>query len=267
MEKKAIRNAYGEALKRLGEINKNVVVLDGDLSGSTMTKTFKSAFPERFFNMGIAEQNIMGAAAGLAIAGKIPFASTFAMFGAGRAFEIIRNSICYPKLNVKVEGVLISYHASGAEFLKNAKKYATKHADAYGHSGGGKALIDNFTQTFGAIFDNSIHTTTDFLSNGKVNIGGIDFEIIDNDEGYDIIIPEINAIYTHMLGHDCHSIVAGEQHANAIIDTLNGYIKLKEIAKICKNGEEFKTKVSQQYPEYSGQNYLDMTTGYFFPSK
>lgn len=102
MEKKAIRNAYGEALKRLGEINKNVVVLDGDLSGSTMTKIFKSAFPERFFNMGIAEQNIMGAAAGLAIDGKIPFASTFAMFGAGRAFEIIRNSICYPKLNVKV---------------------------------------------------------------------------------------------------------------------------------------------------------------------
>lgn len=102
MEKKAIRNAYGEALKRLGEINKNVVVLDADLSGSTMTKTFKSAFPERFFNMGIAEQDMMGAAAGLAIAGKIPFASTFAMFGAGRAFEIIRNSICYPKLNVKV---------------------------------------------------------------------------------------------------------------------------------------------------------------------
>ena len=102
MEKKAIRNAYGEALKRIGEINKNVVVLDGDLSGSTMTKTFKSAFPDRFFNMGIAEQNMMGAAAGLAIDGKIPFASTFAMFGAGRAFEIIRNSICYPKLNVKV---------------------------------------------------------------------------------------------------------------------------------------------------------------------
>ena len=102
MEKKAIRNAYGEALKRLGEINKNVVVLDADLSGSTMTKLFKSAFPDRFFNMGIAEQNLMGAAAGLAIEGKIPFASTFAIFGAGRGFEIIRNSICYPKLNVKV---------------------------------------------------------------------------------------------------------------------------------------------------------------------
>lgn len=102
MEKKAIRVAYGEALKRLGEINKKVVVLDGDLSGSTMTKTFKNAFPDRFFNMGIAEQNIMGTAAGFAIEGKIPFASTFAMFGAGRAFEIIRNSICYPKLNVKI---------------------------------------------------------------------------------------------------------------------------------------------------------------------
>ena len=102
MEKKATRNAYGDALKKLGEINKNVVVLDADLSGSTMTKTFKSAFNDRFFNMGISEQNMMGAAAGFAIAGKIPFASTFAIFGAGRAFEIIRNSICYPKLNVKI---------------------------------------------------------------------------------------------------------------------------------------------------------------------
>ena len=102
MEKKMMRNAYGEALKHLGEINKNIVVLDGDLSCSTMTKIFKDAFPNRFFNIGIAEQNIMGIAAGLAIDGKIPFASTFAMFGAGRAFEIIRNSICYPKLNVKI---------------------------------------------------------------------------------------------------------------------------------------------------------------------
>lgn len=102
MEKKAIRNAYGEALKKLGEINKNIVVLDGDLSSSTMTKIFKSAFSDRFFNMGIAEQNMMGVAAGFAIAGKIPFASTFAIFGAGRAFEIIRNSICYPNLNVKI---------------------------------------------------------------------------------------------------------------------------------------------------------------------
>ena len=98
----ATRDAYGEALKELGSLNKDVVVLDADLSGSTKTSVFKKAYPERFFNVGIAEQNLIGTAAGLATAGKIPFASTFAMFATGRGFEIIRNSVCYPKLNVKV---------------------------------------------------------------------------------------------------------------------------------------------------------------------
>lgn len=101
-KKIATREAYGNALVKLGEMNKNIVVLDADLSKSTKTNNFKEAYPERFFNMGIAEQNLMGVSAGLAAAGKVPFASTFAMFAAGRAFEIIRNSICYPKLNVKV---------------------------------------------------------------------------------------------------------------------------------------------------------------------
>ena len=98
----ATRQAYGEALKELGQENKNVVVLDADLSGSTQTGVFKGEFPERFFNMGIAEQNLIGTAAGLSTCGKIPFASTFAMFATGRAFEIIRNSVCYPNLNVKI---------------------------------------------------------------------------------------------------------------------------------------------------------------------
>ncbi len=98
----ATRDAYGEALKELGGLNNNVVVLDADLSGSTKTSVFAKAYPDRFFNVGIAEQNLMGTAAGLSTAGKIPFASTFAMFATGRAFEIIRNSICYPKLNVKI---------------------------------------------------------------------------------------------------------------------------------------------------------------------
>jgi transketolase len=98
----ATRDAYGEALKELGGLNKDIVVLDADLSGSTKTGVFKKAYPERFFNVGIAEQNLMGIAAGLATTGKIPFASTFAVFATGRAFEIIRNSICYPKLNVKI---------------------------------------------------------------------------------------------------------------------------------------------------------------------
>ena len=102
MGKKATREAYGMALKELANINKDVVVLDADLSKSTKTADFKAVAPERFFNMGIAEANMMGVAAGMSTCGKIPYVSTFAMFAAGRAFEQIRNSICYPKLNVKI---------------------------------------------------------------------------------------------------------------------------------------------------------------------
>ncbi|MDO5517606.1 MAG: transketolase family protein, partial [Clostridium sp.] len=98
----ATREAYGKALVKLSNMNENVVVLDADLSKSTKTADFKAVAPERFINMGIAEANMMGVAAGLSTCGKIPFVSTFAIFAAGRAFEQIRNSICYPKLNVKV---------------------------------------------------------------------------------------------------------------------------------------------------------------------
>lgn len=101
-EKVATRDAYGQALAKLGGLNSDIVVLDADLSKSTKTADFAKVYPGRFFNMGIAEQNLMGFAAGLAAAGKIPFASTFAIFAAGRGFEQIRNSIAYPKLNVKI---------------------------------------------------------------------------------------------------------------------------------------------------------------------
>jgi transketolase len=96
------RVEYGKALLKLGEENQDVVALDADLSGSTQTKHFAKAFPERFFNMGVAEQDLMGTAAGLALGGKIPFASTFAVFATGRAWEQIRQSIAYAKLNVKI---------------------------------------------------------------------------------------------------------------------------------------------------------------------
>ncbi len=98
----ATRQSYGEALVEIGEINENIVVLDADLAGATNTNKFKEKFPERFFDMGIAEQDMLATAAGLATCGKIPFASTFAVFAAGRAYDQIRNSICYPKLNVKI---------------------------------------------------------------------------------------------------------------------------------------------------------------------
>ena len=98
----ATRAAYGKALAKLVQENKDVVVLDADLAGSTKTSDAKAVCPERHFDMGIAEGNMMGVAAGLAASGKIAYASSFAMFAAGRAFEQIRNSICYPNLNVKV---------------------------------------------------------------------------------------------------------------------------------------------------------------------
>ena len=101
-DKIATRQAYGEALVELGREYDNLVVMDADLSGSTKTAMFAKEFPERFFNMGIAEQNMYGAASGLALSGKIVCASTFAMFATGRAFEIIRNSIGYTGANVKI---------------------------------------------------------------------------------------------------------------------------------------------------------------------
>ncbi len=102
MSEKATRNAYGEALVELAKQNDKVVVLDADLSHATMTVTFKKEFPERHFNAGIAEANMTNMAAGMSTMGLIPFCSTFAMFGAGRAYEQIRNTIAYPRLNVKI---------------------------------------------------------------------------------------------------------------------------------------------------------------------
>ncbi|MDE6472006.1 MAG: hypothetical protein K2L52_03150 [Clostridia bacterium] len=193
---------------------------------------------------------------------------------------------------MNVVGMLIAYHDAGGSFLPNVEKYATQNAKEYGEQGGGKALIDNFANVFGKIFDKSLHKITNIIDNGKVTIGGIDFIITKTHEAYNIAIPEINAVYTHMLGHDCHSIVAGAGHADAIIAELNGYIskgygliltshytpedlkdaqtkidylnQLKDVASKCKSAEEFKQEVKERFPNYAGDNYLDMTAGMFF---
>ncbi len=193
---------------------------------------------------------------------------------------------------IKVEGILVAYHGAGATFLPDVPKYATQNAVDYSKTGGGKALIDKFTGAFGEIFDPSVHEITNVIQAGKITIGGIDFVIKQTDEAFDIEIPEINAVYTHMLGHDCHSIVAGAGHAEAMIAELRNYIEkgydliltshytpedlkdaqtkidylenLKKIAAGTQSAEEFKTEVGRQYPQYSGQNYLDMTAGFFF---
>lgn len=195
---------------------------------------------------------------------------------------------------LEVAGLLLAYHMAGATLLPGVKRYATRNADQYGHSGGGKALIDNFTAAFGPAFDASVHTVTDYVEAGPVSIGGIDFVIVPTPDAFDVEIPGINAVYTHMLGHDCHSIVAGAGHADAMIDQLKGYLaagygliltshytpedlkdaqtkiayleELKAIAGRCPDGEAFKAEMRKQYPAYSGENYLDMTAGFFFPA-
>lgn len=101
-EYKSVRSEYGKTLVELGKVNKDIVVLDADLSSSTQTKLFAKEFPERFFNVGISEQDLITTAAGLSCTGKIPFVSTFAMFATGRAWEQVRNTICYSNLNVKI---------------------------------------------------------------------------------------------------------------------------------------------------------------------
>ena len=107
IEKKATRDGYGKSLLELGSKHDDIVVLDADLSGSTRTSWFAKEFPERFFNVGVAEQNLVGTAAGIALSGLVPFASSFAIFLSGRAWEIVRNSVAYPGLNVK----LVASHA------------------------------------------------------------------------------------------------------------------------------------------------------------
>ena len=127
-EKMATRQAYGKTLVELGAENPNLVVMDADLSKSTMTADFAKAYPDRFFNMGIAEQNLYAAACGLALSGKVVCASTFAMFAAGRAFEIIRNSIGYTHANVKIcathAGITVGEDgASAAELIRQATAF------------------------------------------------------------------------------------------------------------------------------------------------
>lgn len=194
--------------------------------------------------------------------------------------------------DIEVEGMLISYHGAGGTFLPEVPKYATQNAVDYSENGGGKNLINNFKGAFGEIFDSAVHKITNIINEGKVTIGGIDFIIKQTAEAFDVEIPEINAVYTHMLGHDCHSIVAGTAHADAIISQMREYIEkgydliltshytpedlkdaetkiayienLKKISEECNNADEFKLEVQKQYPAYSGENYLDMTAGFFF---
>ena len=138
-------------------------------------------------------------------------------------FDNIRELTGYLK-DMEVEGMLVAYHGAGATFLPNVPKFATQNAVDYSENGGGKALIDSFTSSFGESFDSSVHKITNVVESGKVTIGGMDFIIKQTADAFDVEIPEISVVYTHMLGHDCHSIVAGAGHADAMIAELRSYI-------------------------------------------
>ena len=196
---------------------------------------------------------------------------------------------------ITVEGKLVAYHAAGASFLPEVPAYGTASSVAYNTTGGGAALVANFHKAFGGSFDESLCTVDHVLEEGETEIAGIRFLVRPNAEAYDLEIPEINCVYTHMMGHDCHSIVAGCPHADGILSQLNYYLRkgfdlvltshytpedlkdartkiayltdLKEIALASENADEMRAKVQAKYPHYSGQNYLDMTVGFFFPQK
>lgn len=128
-EKKATRQSYGEALVELGKANKDVVVFDADVAGATKTELFAKEFPNRFFDVGIAEANMISTAAGLATCGKIPFVSTFAVFAAGRGYDQIRASVCYPNINVKIcathSGVTVGEDGATHQMLEDLSMMRT----------------------------------------------------------------------------------------------------------------------------------------------
>lgn len=191
-----------------------------------------------------------------------------------------------------VEGMLLAYHIAGGTFLKNVKKYTTHHADKYNNRGPGRDLITKFTNNFGDIFDNNSHKITNYIDERTITIADIRFNIIPTDEAYDIEIPEINSIYTHMLGSNCHSIITSVEHAKSMIVTLKEYISknynliltshyipedinavkakisyienLLNIAKDSSNAKDFIDKVKTEYPNYNGVNYLEMTANCLF---
>ena len=195
---------------------------------------------------------------------------------------------------VRVEAKLVAYHAAGASFLPEVPAYGTESSVRYNTVGGGAGLVAGFQKAFGESFDAELCAADHILQEGETELAGIRFVVKPNAEAFDLEIPEINCVYTHMMGHDCHSIVAGAPHADGMISQLNYYIRkgfdlvltahytpedlkdartkaaylkeLKELALNCENAGEMRQKVRARYPDYSGLNYLDMTVGFFFPA-
>lgn len=196
-------------------------------------------------------------------------------------------------LNKNIVGKVFSDHPNGGTIFKDVKGYASEGTIKSMKEGTIHNLVTGFETAFNGTFAKEFHKITDVLKDEKVNIDGFELKITYHEENIEIEFPQIGCVYTQMLGHDCHSIVAGENHANAIIEQLECYkekgynlvlsshytpetlndvnIKiayleeLKILARESKDATDFENKVKAQYPKYSGLNYLDMTAGFFFP--
>ena len=186
MAKKSTRQAYGEALVGLGKINNNVVVLDADLTKSTKTALFQKDFPERHINVGISEADLVGVAAGLATCGKIAFASTFAMFAAGRAFDQIRNTVCYPKLNVKIAPT----HA-GISVGEDGGSHQSVEDIALMRSIPGMVVLSpaDATETKKMVF-----AAAEYEGPVYIRMGRLDTEVLFDENNYEFQIGVINTI-------------------------------------------------------------------------
>lgn len=244
----SVRSEYGKTLVELGKENKNIVVLDADLSCSTQTKQFAKEFPERFFNVGIAEQDLMTTAAGLACTGKIPFVSTFAVFASGRAWEQVRNTICYSNLNVKIAathgGITVGEDGASHQALEDvslmrsipnmtvivpADAEETKQAIKFAAEHKGPVYIRIARSNLPNIFDsnykfnykkaNIIKEGTDvtLITNGETLVETIDCATILSEKGINaeiINVPVVKPI-------DSETIIKSAQKTNRVITIEN----------------------------------------------
>jgi hypothetical protein len=192
----------------------------------------------------------------------------------------------------KVEGLLLAYHMTGANFIKEAKRYSTRNAAEFGTKGQGKAMVDSFAAAFGSAFDPSVNQVTDYIDGDSVTIAGITLNINRTPDAFDIEIPALKTKYVHMLGHDVHSIIGSvgdieRELAMLEICASKGYDlflsshypaenlddvrqkieylkRLRHIAAQAKSAEEFKQMMLKEFPKYGGEHYLDKTAQFLF---
>ncbi|GHV94589.1 hypothetical protein AGMMS50293_09090 [Spirochaetia bacterium] len=195
-------------------------------------------------------------------------------------------------LDARTEGLVLAYHMTGAHFMKEAKRYSTRNAEEFGTYGPGKAMVNDFSKTFGSAFDSSINKVTDYIDRACVSIAGIEMNIEMTHEAFDIEIPEINLKYMHLLGHDVHSIIISKSRIDTEITKLTGCIKkgydlicsshyppedtsdvrvkigylkkLKSAVAAAKTSEEFIQTMKKEFPNYGGDHYLEMTAHILF---